>query len=466
MLPSIALSPDSGEPLYRQLYASIKSNIHSGAMADGMRLPATRELAHSLGVNRTTVAAAYELLEREGLLSAHVGRGTFVHAPGSGIPGVISFSSSRPADELFPLDAIQAILRQSTEDPELLRSLLQLGSTLGYQPLREYIASTFDEPAANGAASGVLISSGCQQALDLLARAFVQPGDLVMVEDPVYPGLREVFHRSGARLIGLPVGEIGLDLEALELALRRERPRLLLVTPDFQNPTGATLPMESRKELVALARRHNVTLVEIAIYRGLRYEGEELPSLRSLDETGGVIHIGSFSKIAFPGLRVGWVCAMREQIERLAEAKQWSDLHTDHLSQYILHEFARSGGLAEHRRRMLDAGRQRLSAALAALAAIPEIEHFTRPQGGMSLWVTLRQGLDAERVLDATGGRVSFLPGSAFAVSRRYPSSFRLSFAGLRPAAIQKGIEIIGEAARRTAASAPERYATPHMAIV
>ena len=306
-----------------------------------MRLPATRELAHSLGVNRTTVAAAYELLEREGLLSAHVGRGTFVHAPGSGIPGVISFSSSRPADELFPLDAIQGILRQSTEDPELLRSLLQLGSTLGYQPLREYIASTFDEPAANGAASGVLISSGCQQALDLLARAFVQPGDLVMVEEPVYPGLREVFLRSGARLIGLPVGEIGLDLESLELALRRERPRLLLVTPDFQNPTGATLPMESRKELVALARRHNVTLVEIAIYRGLRYEGEELPSLRSLDETGGVIHIGSFSKIAFPGLRVGWVCAMREQIERLAEAKQWSDLHTDHLSQYILHEFAR-----------------------------------------------------------------------------------------------------------------------------
>ena len=122
--------------------------------------------------------------------------------------------------------------------------------------------------------------------------------------------------------------------------------------------------------------------------------------------------------------------------------------------------------MAVHRRRMLGAGRQRLSAALAALAAIPEIEHFTRPQGGMSLWVTLRQGLDAERVLDATGGRVSFLPGSAFAVSRRYPSSFRLSFAGLRPAAIQKGIEIIGEAARRTAASAPERYATPHMAIV
>ncbi|MEP7364923.1 MAG: PLP-dependent aminotransferase family protein [Acidobacteriota bacterium] len=435
-------------------------------MPDGMRLPATRELAGSLGVNRTTVAAAYELLEKEGLLNAHVGRGTFVHSPSGSETGVISFSSSRPADELFPLPAIEAIIQGSTRNSDLLRSLLQLGSTLGYQPLRQYIATTFDAEPDQSDDSGVLISSGCQQALDLLARAFVQPGDLVMVEEPVYPGLREVFHRAGARLIGLPVGEIGLDIESLELALRRERPRLILVTPDFQNPTGATLPLQSRIDLIALAQQHNVTLVEIAIYRGLRYYGDDLPSLRSLDSTRTVIHIGSFSKIAFPGLRVGWICATREHIERLAEAKQWSDLHTDHFSQYILHEFARTGGLAEHRRLMLEAGRQRLSAAVTALESIPEIAHFTRPQGGMSLWVTLRQGIDAERVLDATAGRVSFLPGSAFAVSRRYPSSFRLSFAGLRPAAISQGIEIIGEAARRAAASAPERYASPHMAIV
>jgi 2-aminoadipate transaminase len=163
---------------------------------------------------------------------------------------------------------------------------------------------------------------------------------------------------------------------------------------------------------------------------------------------------------------VGWVCATREHIEQLAEAKQWSDLHTDHLSQYILHEFARSGGLAEHRKHVLEAGRQRLRAALQALEDVPEIAHFTRPEGGMSLWATLRAGLDAERVLDATGGAVSFLPGSAFAVSRRYPSSFRLSFAGLRPAAIHAGIALIGEAARRAAASAPDRYSSPHMAIV
>jgi 2-aminoadipate transaminase len=465
-LPAISLSPESSEPLYRQLYTSIKSNIYNGSMPDGVRLPASRELALSLRINRTTVAAAYELLEKEGLLSAHVGRGTFVHAPLAAATGAISFSSSRPADELFPVEAINEILQRPTRNPDLLRSLLQLGSTLGYEPLREYISTTFDGEFTQSSASGVLISSGCQQALDLLARAFVQPGDLVMVEEPVYPGLREVFHRAGARLIGLPVGEIGLDIEALELALRRERPRLILATPDFQNPTGATLPMQSRIDLIALAQQHNVVLAEIAIYRGLRYHGDDLPSLRSLDESRSVIHIGSFSKIAFPGLRVGWVCAAREHIERLTEAKQWSDLHTDHLSQYILHEFARSGGLAEHRRQMLETGRQRLSATLSALETIPEIAHFTRPQGGMSLWVTLRQGLDAERVLDATGGRVSFLPGSAFAVSRRYPSSFRLSFAGLRPAAIRKGIEIIGEAARRAAASAPERYTTPHMAIV
>ena len=475
-LPAIVLSHDSGEPLYRQLYGSIKTGIQEGRIPDSMRLPATRELAATLGVNRATVAQAYELLEKEGLLRAHVGRGSFVQAAAAVSDGVISFSSSRPSDDLFPLDAVARILQDSTRDSALMRTLLQLGSTLGYQPLRQYIldhhlslTGGLEGEAALGQwreQGEVLITSGCQQALDLVARAFVQPGDLVMMEDPVYPGLREVFHRSGGRLIGLPISDIGLDLDALELALRRERPRLLLVTPDFQNPTGATLPLDARRALLALARRHGVLLVEIGIYRGLRYEGEAIPSLRALDEAGEVVHIGSFSKIAFPGLRVGWVCAGHEAVERLVEAKQWCDLHTDQLSQYILHEFGRSGGLAAHRKRVLEAGRVRLQAAVAALEALPEVAQFTRPQGGMSLWVTLRAGIDAERVQDAVAGRVSFLPGSAFAVSRRHPNSFRLSFAGVRPAAIRRGIEWIGEGARRAAAPAPDRYGSPHTAIV
>ena len=455
-LPAIPLNPESGEPLYRQLYVSIKAGIQSGAIGDGVRLPATRELAGQLGVNRATVGLAYELLEKEGLLTAHVGRGTFVHAPPAS-DGVISFASSRPASELFPVEAVQRILQSTARDGERLRSLLQLGSPLGYQPLREYLASD--------GSGEVLITSGCQQALDLLARAYVQPGDLLMVEDPVYPGLREVFHRSGARLIGLPVGEIGLDVEALELVLRREHPRMLLVTPDFQNPTGATLPVEARQRILELVGRHGIPVVEIAIYRGLRYEGDDIPSLRDLDASGSVIHIGSFSKIAFPGLRVGWVNAPREVVERLAEAKQWCDLHTDHLSQYLLHEFARSGALEAHRRQALEAGRERLRAAVESLEACREVEHFTRPQGGMSLWATLRGGVEAERVLEMLAGRVTFLPGTAFAVSRRHVHSLRLSFAGLRPQAIRKGIGILSEGARQ-APAAGERYGTPHMAIV
>lgn len=475
-LPAILLSHEGGESLYRQLYLSIRAGIHEGQIPHGMRLPATRELAASLGVNRATVAQAYELLEKEGLLRAHVGRGSFVQAPSPAGDGVISFSSSRPSDELFPLEAVSRILQESTRDAGLMRTLLQLGSTLGYQPLREHIlnhhlALTGDMAAQGnerrGAEQGeVLITSGCQQALDLVARAFVQPGDLVMMEDPVYPGLREVFHRSGGRLIGLPVTEIGLDLDALELALRRERPRLLLVTPDFQNPTGATLTLEARRALLDLVRQHGVMLVEIGIYRGLRYEGEAIPSLRALDDSGEVIHIGSFSKIAFPGLRVGWMCAGHDAIERLVDAKQWCDLHTDHLSQHILFEFARSGALATHRARVIETGRSRLQAATAALEAVPEIGHFTRPQGGMSLWVTLRAGIEAERVLDAVAGRVSFLPGPAFAVSRRHPNSFRLSFAGVPPASIHQGVAWIGEGARQAAALAPDRHTSPHMAIV
>ena len=324
-------------------------------------------------------------------------------------------------------------------------SILQLGSPSGYPPLRRYL---LEQARAEGVAresDDILITSGCQQAFDLLQRTIGQ-GSAVLMEDPVYPGARSVFERAGARLVGVPVGRNGLDLEALERTIARERPMLLCVTPNFQNPTGATMPLSARKSLLRITQDAGVMMIENDIYGALAYEGEPIAAIKRLDETGDTILLRSFSKVAFPGLRVGWVIAPRPLIEKLTETKQWSDLHTDQLSQAVLLRFAESGRLEQHRQRMLIAGRERLEAALEACAAyLPPGATYTRPRGGMSLWVELPATLDAAELLPrAEREGVTYLPGKFFAVSRPRPNGLRISFAGMTREEIRSGLAVLG----------------------
>jgi 2-aminoadipate transaminase len=219
------------------------------------------------------------------------------------------------------------------------------------------------------------------------------------------------------------------------------------VTPNFQNPTGATLPGPARKAVLRAAREARVVVVENDIYGELRYEGEPVPTLKRLDDSGDVVLLRSFSKIAFPGLRVGWVTGPRVLLARLEEAKQWTDLHTDQLSQAVLLRFAESGRLAAHRVRMIAAGGERLAAVLAGCERwLPEGARFTRPQGGMNLWVRLPEPLDAAELLPrAQRENVTYLPGRYFEVSRHDPGALRLSFAGLAPDKIRAGLAVLGE---------------------
>jgi len=423
----------------------MKGLIESGRVAHGSRLPATRELAGQIGLNRTTVSAAYALLESEGLIRGHVGRGSFVSGGrGGGATGPSSFSRSRPSELLFPLEEFRKSCAEVIASPDAA-SILQLGSPSGYPPLRRYL---LEQARAEGVAresDDILITSGCQQAFDLLQRT-VDPGSTVLIEDPVYLGVRSVFERAGARLIGVPVGRDGIDLEYLERVIARERPRLLCVTPNFQNPTGATMPIEARRSLLGIAQAAGVMVIENDIYGPLAYEGEPIPAIKHLDQVGETVLLRSFSKVAFPGLRVGWVIAPRPLIEKLTETKQWSDLHTDQLSQAVLLRFAESGRLEEHRERMLIAGRERLQAALEACAAyLPSGAKFTRPRGGMSLWIELPATLDAAELLPrAEREGVNYLPGKFFAVSRPQPNGLRISFAGMTPEEIRSGLGILG----------------------
>ena len=475
------LNPEADTPLYRQLYEYLREEILSGRLPQGEKIPPTRDLAVQLGLNRMTISSAYELLESEGLIRTHVGRGSFVTAPAelfadlamastgasfdwekrfapwfpaeAPAPGAqaaaeasISFAANRPCEQLFPIVAFQESCREVLLSPEVA-SILQLGSAYGYPPLRRYLT---EEGRAHGLLTpedDVLITNGCQQALDLLQRLLVRPGESVLVEDPIYPGLRNVFAHAGVRLIGAPVGPRGLDIDSATRLVRSERPRLLVVTPNFQNPTGTTMPEASRRQLLRVARDAALPVVENDIYGDLRYSGQPLPTLKEMDENGLVVQVKSFSKLAFPGLRVGWVTGARALIRRLAELKQYTDLHTGHLAQAVLLRFAESGRLEAHRRRMIEAGRTRLEATLNGCARhLPAGTRFTRPEGGMNLWVRLPEPLDAAALLEkAQREGVAYQPGVVFEVAQRQPGGLRLSFAGLPEERIERGLAILGQ---------------------
>jgi 2-aminoadipate transaminase len=424
MIPSIQLDDQSDLSIYRQLYQQIRSSILDGRLSRGERLPPTRELAASLGLNRTTIAAAYELLEREGLIEGQVGRGSYVAGT---LPEAISFATSRPVDELFPIAEFRRTVADVT-GRDGVESLLQLGSPQGLPALRQCLSANPDE---------VLITSGCQQALDLLQRLLAPVGTPVLVEDPTYPGLKNVFERGGARLIPYP----GFDAGA----------RLAIVTPNFQNPTGRTMTISEREQLLRDARERRLTIIELDIYSQLRYRGEHLPSLRELDDSNQVIQIGSFSKVAFPGLRCGWILGPRAVITRLTEVKQWTDLHSDQLSQAVMLRFMESGRLNRHIAKVLEHGARQLDTVLAALEAeMPRGTEFTRPDGGMNLWVRLPPPLDAAALLeDALRAGVGYLPAHYFTVARPDRGAFRLSFGGLTPERIARGVALLGQVFRR-----------------
>jgi DNA-binding transcriptional MocR family regulator len=466
MLPRIELESQSDVPLYRQLHEQIKTAIITGRMVRGERLPPTRELAGSLGLNRTTIAAAYEALESEGLIRGHVGRGSFVEGPEAettrldweslmpaedtppapaSAGALISFSASRPSELLFPVDEFRTTCREVIDSSEAAQ-ILQLGPASGYGPLRRYLLNEARRRGVAGTEDDLLVTSGCQQAFDLIQRVLASHGETVVLEDPVYPGSRNAFLRGGARVLGVPVGPDGIEVEALGRLLEKERPKLMVLTPNFQNPTGTTLSAEARQTILALARRAGVVIVENDLYGELRYHGAEIPPMKRLDASGDTILLGSFSKIAFPGLRVGWAIGPRHFIARLTEAKEASDLHSDQLSQAVLLRFAESGRLEAHRQKMLAAGAERLKACLAACAKeLPKGSRYTRPEGGMNVWVRLPEPLDAsELAVRAERENVSYLPGRYFAVSRPQTQGLRLSFAGLTPAHIRFGLQVLG----------------------
>ncbi len=482
----ITLDASLPQPLYVQIRDQIRGRITSGALKVGERLEPSRELAKRLGVHRTTVGNAYADLEAEGLIQGTVGRGTFVSPFAATVaapkfaavrathdlfwdgflaqeqrddslgrlmtsafqPGVISFAVAHGSAELSPVDLVRratdAVLRREGA------KVLQYGSSEGYPPLKRYLQNRLRRDGIPVEQDEILITNGCQQSLDLLRRSLVSAGDSVACENPTYSGLWNVFESTGVRLIGIPVGSEGIDLDFLSAVLEQNKLKMVLTSPNFQNPTGQTMPLEARKRLLEIAAHHQLPVVEDDIYGALRYRARELPPLKSLDKSGLVIYLNSFSKVGFPGLRVGWVVAARRVIERLRWAKQRADLHTNLLGQAVLEELGRRGWLDKLLRRTRKVYERKLSVLhRAAEHNFPPEVRCVYPEGGMSVWVELPARLDAAELLVKSQDRgVIFAPARYFYFQEPRHNAFRLCFTHVTDEQIEKGIGILGDLLR------------------
>lgn len=369
-------------------------------------------------------------------------------------PEVISFAGGLPASEVFPTERFrEACCKVLDTQPHLA---LQYGATEGYEPLREMIARHIARYGIKAKSENVLITSGSQQALDLIGKLLINPGDRVLVEAPTYLGALQAFNVYGADYVSVPSDEDGLRSDLLENPLR-SGPKFMYVLPNFQNPGGTTLSEGRRHELVLLADKYGIPIIEDDPYGQLRYEGEHLTPLVVLDREnlrrddgysiGNVIYLSTFSKTLAPGLRLGWIVAPPEVIAKLVQLKQGADLHSSTFVQMVSYEVARDNFLDEHVKLIRRVYRERRDVMLEALTQYfpPEVT-WTRPKGGLFLWVTLPEGMDAQKLFEvAVRENVAFVPGDCFYAPNGHQEEgrrhMRLNFSAAPPEQIREGIK-------------------------
>jgi 2-aminoadipate transaminase len=383
---------------------------------------------------------------------------------------------ARPAAEFFPIEELRncsnTVWRREGTD------ILEFGPSDGYPALKRALLALLLAEGYDASDENLLITDGCQQALDLLCKAFLRSGDTIVMENPAYPGALAIFAGARVRMLGVPVKTDagpgmtpGVDVSAIEAVLMQNRVKMIVLTPDFHNPTGTTMPVAERRRLLEIAARFQVPIVEDHIYARLRARGEKVPSLKQLDRSNLVIQIDSFSKIAFPGLRVGWIVAPPNVIDRLRLVKQATNLHTGQLTQAILAEYMRRGRLSRHLERVRKAYSARLAALEQVLTRLmPPGTKWTRPEGGMCIWMELPSGFDSsELLIHVRERRVLFSPGRYFYLQNPQLNTLRLGFAGLKEREIVRGIAILNEVLRaemRKRQRGARRADVPRVALV
>ena len=488
-------------PPYRQIEDALRGLIERSALKPGTKLPSTRDLATLIGVNRLTVHKAFQRLEAAGLVVTKIGDGTYVRlrpartvlnpdAPPDPIedpalrvwgplfvnprpatrslpsmafmkgPGTASFVYAAPPADLFPVEEFRKctnyILKRRGAE------VYRVGAApSGLQSLKEYLIGWLAQHDIAATERTLVITTGCQQTLDLTRKLLVGPSDSMLLENPSFPGAVGALSPAGTGLMPLPVHDDAPLLDLSTLIGHQNRCKLIYVTPNFHNPTGLTMPLERRRQLADIALRHSIPLIEDDVFGALRYEGAARPSLQSLCPRM-TVHVGSFSKMLNPSLRLGWMVAPEPFAEQMTVAKQASDLHTSTLVQTAMDEFCRRGLMVRHLKRMRRVFRSRRDAMATALQRyFPRDARWSVPDGGLSIWVTLPDDMDTRDLLAVAQDRgVQFLPGAIFYFTGAQHNSLRLSFATETESVIDAGIRTLGEiiAKRRLRLIRPEAW--------
>ncbi|MBP6819349.1 MAG: PLP-dependent aminotransferase family protein [Ferrovibrio sp.] len=371
-------------------------------------------------------------------------------------PEIISFAGGIPDPAMFPLETISKAYAEIMGDPARAADAFQYSISEGYLPLREWIASYLQGHGIEAAPDRILITSGAQQALDFLGRAFINAGDGLVVTDPSYLGAIQVFGTYQPDFIAVPMDSEGAKLPELEAAFAR-KPKFFYLTPDFCNPAGITTSLKRREAILDLAYKYNVAILEDSPYEELRYDGQRIPSFAALeakraDNKNLVIYVGSLSKVLTPALRIGWIAADASLINKLVLLKQASDLHCSTVNQIIANELARSSHSTQVAK-LRPTYKARRDAMLAALnRSFPKEVTWNVPDGGMFIWLEFPESVDATALLERAikDTNVAFVPGSAFYATEPKRNTARLSFSLGQPERIEEGIERLAALVQNT----------------
>ncbi|MBE1445258.1 PLP-dependent aminotransferase family protein [Paenibacillus sp. OAS669] len=467
----------SKKPIYEQIADHLEQRISYGEFPPGSLLPSERKLAEQLGVNRSTVILAFAELRSMGIIESRAGSGTRVsrtkwgampkHTPnwrryaegGSFLPNptflrrirealtqhpsLIDFASGELSPDLAPTEEIADLMSQHR-----YTSYLGYDNPQGYVPLREALVTYLSQyRGIQTTEASILITSGSQQSLYLITQCLLSPGDAVAIEDPSYCYSLPMFQSAGLRLFRLPVDQEGLCPEDIRTLYKKHRIKMVFMNPNFQNPTGTVFSMERRKQLFAVASELGLPIVEDDPFGLTAYEGEVPMPLKSMDSNGSILYIGSFSKIAASGLRIGWMVAPHSIVERLADARQQMDFGLSVIPQQVAAQFIRSDYFRPHLERLqiqLQFKRDLLVEALQT--ELPDLVSFTAPHGGLHLWCKLAHPVHDGRLLEeAIKKGVVFVPGSVYGSDSSY---VRFTYARAKAGEIRVGVAKFAEALR------------------
>ncbi len=465
-ISSIALDKTENSPLYQQLAEGISALITEGSLSANQKLPPIRKLAEQMGVNTVTIVTAYKYLEQKQLVYSRRGSGTFVsplpvehisepvanrnlHSFESGLlaENAINFTSTSLPHEMFPVDAFKRAFDAVLEREK--GGAFRYMDSMGYEPLRQQLCSYLKEHGIQTSAESVQIISGAQQGIDIIAKAMLRYGDIVFVEKPTFYGAVGAFLSRGAKLIEIPLEQDGMDLAILEDYLKLYHPRFLYMMAYFQTPTGISYSMEKKRRLLELAEAYDTYIIEEDDFYDFHYGKEPLVPLKALDYKNRVIYIKSFSKILMPGLRMGLLVLPKKIQQVVMEAKYTTDISTSGFLQRAMAYYLEENGWEKHAAETRRYGSGKYRKMLSMIRRyLPQVSYI-QPDGGVSLWLKLPEGISAEqfcnRMLEKN---VMLIPGSQYDIHGTEDTHIRLSFANLSDDKIEVGLKRMGDTLR------------------